>query len=173
MNQINIIGRLVEEPKVSHTSQGVVIVSGRIAVARGYNSKENQEPVTDFFNFTAFRGTAEIIQNWCQKGKRVAFSGSLQNQSWTDEQGQQRTKTVILVNEVTLIDKKDNQQQTQYNQPQQQYQQPQYNQQQYNNQYQQQPKQWQPPYQEPHQQNQFNNVNYKNSISDKDLPWEN
>lgn len=160
MNQINIIGRLVEEPKTNQTQDGTVIVSGRIAVPRTY-SKEGQEPITDFFSFSAFRSTAEIISKYCQKGKRVALSGTLQNHTWQDQQGQNHVKTIIMVNSVTLIDRKDettNQPTNQYNQ---------------NTQYNR-PTQ-SPQFQTP--QSTYTQPNFskpqQNYINDDDLPWMN
>ena len=165
MNQINIIGRLVADVKTNQTQDRTLICSGRIAVPRIYAQKEGQEPITDFFDFSAFRGTAEIISKYCQKGKRVALSGTLQNHSWTDQQGQGHTKTIILVNGVTLIDKKDqveNAQQQQYQQPN-------------NNYYQQQPQAPQQNFYQPQQQYQQTQPNFnkpqQNYVEVDDLSW--
>lgn len=178
MNQINLVGRLVADVRTNQTADGTKICSGRIAVPRSYGQKDGQQPITDFFNFAAFRGTAEIISNYCKKGHLVAFSGSLQNQDWTDEQGQLHQRNVILVNSVTLLEKKNNNTDQQQSG---QYQQPNNN---YNNGYNQPQPQYNPQYQQPQQQGQFYqpqpqpqytqpNLNkpQQNVINDSDLPW--
>lgn len=173
MNQINVVGRLVADVRTNQTADGTKLCSGRIAVPRSYAQKDGQQSITDFFNFAAFRGTAEIISNYCKKGHLVAFSGSLQNQDWTDEQGQPHQRTVILVNSVTLLEKKNSnaeqQQSGQYQQPNNNYNNN-YNQPQY-----QQPQQPQGQFYQPQPQPQYTQPNFnkpqQNVINDNDLPW--
>ena len=177
MNQINLVGRLVADVRTNQTADGTKICSGRIAVPRSYGQKEGQQPITDFFNFSAFRGTAEIISNYCKKGHLVAFSGSLQNQDWTDEQGQPHQRIVVVVNSVTLLEKKNvnsDQQQNQYQQPNNNYNNYNQPQPQYNPQFQQ-PQQPQSQFYQPQPQPQYTQPNFnkpqQNVINDNDLPW--
>ena len=58
-NKVIFIGRLTKDLELKVTQNGIPVVSGSIAVNRPY--KQGEERKADFFNFTAWRGTAEFI----------------------------------------------------------------------------------------------------------------
>lgn len=67
-----------------------------IAVDRGV--KREGQPDVDFFNCTAFGKTADAMAQNIAKGSRILVVGSLQNDTYTDKDGKQRTSTKIMVN---------------------------------------------------------------------------
>lgn len=105
MNNICIIGNITKDIELKETESGVKYTRFSIAVNRKFKN-ENGDYDTDFFNIVAWRGTAEFISNYFGKGKRIAISGRLQTNKYTDKDGNERIGTEIVANDAQIIEKK-------------------------------------------------------------------
>ena len=105
MNSINIIGTITKDLELKESSTGTKFVKFTIAVNRKYKN-ENGEYETDFFRVAAWRKTAEFISEYFGKGKRIGISGRLQNVTYTDNEGVERTFAEIVADDVQLIERK-------------------------------------------------------------------
>ena len=103
LNKVIIGGRLTSTPELKQTNGGVQVTSFTVAVNRKYNKDEQK---ADFINCTAWKQTAEFICNYFQKGSSICVVGSMQNRSWTDQNGQKRTVTEVIVDEALFVDSK-------------------------------------------------------------------
>ena len=101
-NKVILGGRLTADPELKQTPNGVAVVSFSIAVNRIFGSGGQQQ--TDFFNVTAWRATAEFVSRYFHKGSSICVVGSIQNRSWTDQNGQKRYATDIIADEVQFVD---------------------------------------------------------------------
>lgn len=106
LNKVILGGRLTANPELKQTQSGVPVTSFSIAVRRKVGSA-GQQPETDFFNVTAWRGTAEFICRYFKKGSSICVTGTLQNRSWTDSQGVKKYATDIVAEEATFVDGRD------------------------------------------------------------------
>ena len=106
MNKVVMVGNLTKDPEVRYSagSQPVAIVSFSIAVSR--RVKREGAPDADFFNCTAFGKTGEVVGKYFRKGVRIGISGRIENESWTDKEGQKRSGTKIMVEEIEFCEKK-------------------------------------------------------------------
>ena len=105
-NKVILGGRMTADPELKQTSNGTPVCSFSIAV----NKKNKQE--TDFFNCIAWRGQAELISRYFRKGSSIFITGILQTRSWTDQNGQKRYATDVVVEEVSFVDSKNDSTQT-------------------------------------------------------------
>ncbi len=103
-NKVILGGRLTADPELKQTTSGVAVVSFKIAVNRRFTSKDSQQQEADFFNVTAWRSTAEFVSRYFRKGSAICVVGSIQNRSYTDQQGQKRYMTDIVADEVQFVD---------------------------------------------------------------------
>lgn len=101
-NKIMLGGRLTSAPELKQTQSGVPVCSFSIAVNR--RAKAGEERVADFFNVTAWRATAELVHKYFNKGSSILVVGTLQNRSWTDQNGQKHFATDIVADEVSFVD---------------------------------------------------------------------
>lgn len=85
-NRIIVIGRLVADPELRTTQNGVNVASFRVAVNRPRDKEKS-----DFFNVVAWRQNAEFITRYFSKGKLIGIEGSLQTRDYTDKEGNKRT----------------------------------------------------------------------------------
>lgn len=85
-NKVIMIGRLVADPELRTTQNGVNVASFRVAVNRPRDKEKS-----DFFNVVAWRQNAEFITRYFSKGKLIGIEGSLQTRDYTDKEGNRRT----------------------------------------------------------------------------------
>ena len=122
MNNVQILGNITRDLELKYTQSGVCIGSFGIA----YNEKRKQQDgsygdVVHFFDCTAFGKTAENINSYFHKGSKILIDGSLDYQSWKNQDGKTQSKVGIKVRSFDFIDKKSD---NQANQQQQAYQPP-------------------------------------------------
>ena len=103
-NKVILGGRLTADPELKTTTSGISVTSFTVAVNR--RSRSDEESKADFFNVTAWRQNAEFITRYFKKASSICLTGSLQNRSWTDQQGQKRFATEVVVDEVFFVDAK-------------------------------------------------------------------
>lgn len=106
LNHVTIMGRLCADPELRYTNQGdIPVTSFRIAVERDY-ANQSGERETDFYDVTAWRGTAEIICEYFSKGRMIAIDGRLETRSWEDRDGNNRVSVGIVAESVYFADSK-------------------------------------------------------------------
>ena len=104
-NKVMMGGRITADPELKQTPNGVAVCTFSMAVNR--KAKQGEEQKADFFNVTAWRGTAEFVHKYFRKGSSIFVVGQLQNRSWTDTNGQKRYATDIIADEVSFVDGKN------------------------------------------------------------------
>ena len=87
-NKVIMMGRIVNDPELKTTPNGVSTCSFRIAVDRRFQQK-GEEKKSDFFNVTAWRQQAEFVRNYFAKGRMILVEGELQTRAYTDKNGKQ------------------------------------------------------------------------------------
>lgn len=100
MNKAVLTGRLARDPEVRATKEGLVIARFTLAVDRKKDEK------ADFFNLTAFGKTGEFVEKYLKKGTKINVIGRLQNDEYTNRDGQKVTSTIIIVDEVEFCESK-------------------------------------------------------------------
>ena len=107
MNKWTGTGRLTKDPVIRYTTgeNKTAVASFSIAVDR--RIKREGGPDADFFDCTAWGKTAEFMEKYWKKGMKAAISGRLENESWTDKEGNKRISTKIIVDEIEFCEKKE------------------------------------------------------------------
>jgi single-strand DNA-binding protein len=104
-NKVIIGGRLTSDVQLKTTPSGVSITSFSVAVNR--RGKSGDEAKADFISVVAWRGTAEFICKYFKKGSSLCIVGSLQNRTWTDQQGARHYATDVVADEAMFVDGKN------------------------------------------------------------------
>ncbi len=108
MNKVILIGNLTRDPELKETQSGIYVCKFSIAVNRKFQNTDGERE-TDFFNITAWRGTAETIANNCKKGNKLLVEGSIQLRKYEDKEGISRTLIDITASEVEFLTPKSRQ----------------------------------------------------------------
>ena len=101
LNKVILMGNLVADPEFKTTPSGVAVTTFRIAVGRRF-AKQGDEVTADFFSIVCWRQNAEFVSKYFTKGKPIVVVGSLQNRTWTDQNGQKHYITEVVADEVTF-----------------------------------------------------------------------
>ena len=106
MNKVYLIGNLTRDPELSTTSSGVSVCRLSIAVGRRFSNADGERE-TDFFNITAWRGTAENCAKFLKKGNKIAVSGSIQTRNYERPDGTKGFAVDIIADEVEFLSSKN------------------------------------------------------------------
>lgn len=100
MNHVVLIGRLTRDPELRVVANNTRSVANfTLAVNRVY-SKEKE---ADFFRVVVWGKQAEHVANYLKKGSQCAVTGSIQNSSYTDKEGNTRYTTDIIADRVEFL----------------------------------------------------------------------
>jgi single-strand DNA-binding protein len=97
LNETKIVGNLVREPELCHTSQGTPIVDISLGVNEAYiNGEGKKHDVTTFVDVQIWGKSAEALAKHVKKGEQVFVSGPLRQSTWKDpETGKNRSKLFV------------------------------------------------------------------------------
>lgn len=101
INSVTIMGRLTAAPELKYTRDDVPFCSFSMALERPYKNKDGEREV-DFVDVTAWRGTAEFIERYFGKGDMLAVLGKLRQERWTTEDGQNRSKLIVVAQDASF-----------------------------------------------------------------------
>jgi len=112
--KINGLFRLTRDAELKYSQNGSPILKLGVAASEKYKDKETQ----CFLDVTAFGKAAEIISQYAGvKGTQIYLSGKIQTEQWTDNNGQKKSKNVMVLEGFDFV---SNKQQQNSQQPQQQ-----------------------------------------------------
>ena len=104
LNKIFLMGRLVADPELKQTTSGLPVVTFRIAVDRDRRNKETGERDADFVTIVAWRNTAEFVSRYFSKGRMAIVEGRLQIRPYTDRDGNKRSATEVVADNIYFGD---------------------------------------------------------------------
>ena len=100
LNSCSFTGRLTRDAETTTVgSKGTSLTKFAIANTTGFGQYEK----TSFFNCQVWGKAGEAIRQYLTKGKQVAVTGVLENQKWTDNDGQSHDSWILTVSAVTLL----------------------------------------------------------------------
>ena len=113
MNSVNIIGTMTRDVDLKYLPSGTAAGSFAIAVNQDYKNQAGQKvEKTSFFDIKVIGKQAETINSYFKKGSRIGITGSLEQETWSAQDGSNRSRIIIKLESFSFIDKKaDNQSQ--------------------------------------------------------------
>ena len=104
LNKVQLIGNLTAEPEIRETPNGQKVATFSLATNRRWKDASGMlQEDTEFHNCVAWRGLADIAEQYMHKGKKVYVEGYLKTRSWDDASGVKRYKTEIIADNVILL----------------------------------------------------------------------
>jgi single-strand DNA-binding protein len=99
-NMVILIGNLGKDPEVHTTGSGKMIVNLSVATTKSWNDRDSGErrERTEWHRVVIFSdGLAKVADKYLHKGSKVYLQGSLQTRKWTDNEGQDRYSTDVVL----------------------------------------------------------------------------
>lgn len=104
-NKVIMMGRIVNDPELKTTPQGVNVCSFRVAVDRRFTPK-GEERKSDFFNVVAWRQQAEFVNRYFSKGRMILVEGEMTTRNYTDKNGNPATWYEIVADRISFTGEK-------------------------------------------------------------------
>src|SRR3954463_11434740 len=109
-NKVMLMGNVTRDPQLKYLPSQTPVAEFGLAVNRRYRTAqgEDREEVA-FIEMSAFGKQAEVINQYCQKGKPLFIEGRLKYDQWDDkETGQKRSKLSVILESFQFIGSRDN-----------------------------------------------------------------
>lgn len=113
VNKVILVGNLGADPEIRRTQDGRPIANLRIATSESWRDKNTGERKerTEWHRVVVFNeGLCKVIEQYVKKGSKVYLEGALQTRKWTDQSGQERYSTEVVLqgfnSVLTMLDSK-------------------------------------------------------------------
>ena len=113
LNKVQIIGNCGDDPTIRYMPNGNAVANLTLATSEKWKDKNTGEPKeeTEWHRIVAFGKLAEIIGEYVRKGSKLYIEGKLKTRKWTDQQGQEKYTTEIVVDgfsgQMIMLDSKE------------------------------------------------------------------
>lgn len=110
MNNVILTGRIAKDLELKYTQNGKAYCRFTLAVDKGMSKEKKQEAeakgqqTADFINIVVWGTTAETINKYTAKGKKILVYGSIETGSYTAQDGSKRYTTDVLVNRAEILE---------------------------------------------------------------------
>ncbi|ECD6033992.1 single-stranded DNA-binding protein SSB2 [Salmonella enterica] len=123
VNKVILVGNLGQDPEVRYMPNGGAVANLTLATSESWRDKQDGEirEHTEWHRVVVFGKLAEIASEYLCKGAQVYIEGQLRTRKWTDQSGQDKYTTEVLVGQngtMQMLGRRDSQPQ-QGGQPQQ------------------------------------------------------
>lgn len=107
MNKAILMGRLTRDPEVRYSQNDSSMAIARFSLAVDRRYKKQGDTVTaDFFNCTAFGKQGEFVEKYLKQGTKIVVIGRIQNDNYTNKDGQKVYSVQIMVEEIEFAESK-------------------------------------------------------------------
>lgn len=111
VNKVILVGNLGKDPEVRTTQDGTKIVNLTLATSETWNDRASGERKerTEWHRVVIFNERlADVAERFLRKGSKIYVEGALQTRKWTDQSGQERYTTEVVISrfrgELTMLD---------------------------------------------------------------------
>lgn len=100
VNKVILVGNLGQDPEVRYMPNGGAVANMTLATSESWRDKQTGESKekTEWHRVVLFGKLAEVAGEYLKKGSQVYIEGALQTRKWTDQGGQERYTTEVVVN---------------------------------------------------------------------------
>lgn len=105
VNKAILLGNVGKEPDIRDVN-GVKVAQFTLATSeKGFTRKDGTQvpDKTEWHNIVCWRGLAEIVEKYVQKGAKLYIDGKITTRSWDDQQGQKRYITEVVADNLEML----------------------------------------------------------------------
>ncbi len=111
VNKVILVGNLGKDPEIRTLPSGEKVVNFSLATSETWNDRASGERKerTEWHRIVVFNERiADVVEKYVKKGAKVYIEGALQTRKWTDQSGQEKFSTEIVIGkfkgELTMLD---------------------------------------------------------------------
>src|SRR5574338_1124996 len=112
VNKVMLIGNLGADPEARSLNNGGEVVNLRLATTETWGKGDDRKEKTEWHNVVIFNeNLGKVAKNYLRKGSKVYLEGQIQTRKWTDQSGNDRYTTEIVLQrfrgELVLLDSRE------------------------------------------------------------------
>ena len=113
VNKVILVGNLGDDPEVRSLNNGGEVVNLRVATSENWKDRDgNRQERTEWHRVVIFNeNLGRVAKQYLRKGSKVYLEGQIQTRKWTDQSGQDRYSTEIVLQrfrgELVLLDRRE------------------------------------------------------------------
>jgi single-strand DNA-binding protein len=99
VNKVTLVGNLGKDPEARSMNNGGEVVSFTLATSETWNDRDgNKQEKTEWHNVVIFNeNLGKVAKNYLRKGQKAYIEGQLQTRKWTDQNGNDRYTTEVVL----------------------------------------------------------------------------
>lgn len=124
INKVTLLGNIGKDPEIRTSQNGKRIANLTLATSEVWKDKNTgeQKEQTEWHKVVCFNdGLSGIIERFVKKGSKIYIEGQLKTRKWTDQSGQERYSTEVVIDQfkgdIVLCDRQGSGQQEHREQP--------------------------------------------------------
>ena len=107
-NQVILLGNLTRDVELKHTPSNQAVANIGLAMNRQYQTRDGERrEETTFVDCEAWGRQAEVMAQYLAKGRPVFIQGRLKLDTWQDQQGQNRSKLKVVIENFQFVGGRD------------------------------------------------------------------
>ena len=106
MTKVILMGNLTRDPEIRYSQGENSLAIARFSIAVNRRFSRQGDTDTDFFNCTAFGKQAEFVEKYFKQGSRMLLTGRVQNDNYTNKNGERVYSVQILADEIEFAERK-------------------------------------------------------------------
>jgi single-strand DNA-binding protein len=104
LNKVFLIGNLTRDPELRYIPSGSAVATFTIAVNRVFNTQAGEKKEqTSFIRIVVWGRRAEVCGEYLSKGSPVFVEGRLQSRDWETQDGQKRSTTEVVADNIQFL----------------------------------------------------------------------
>ena len=113
VNKVILVGNLGADPEARSLNNGGEVVNMRVATSESWKDRDgNRQERTEWHNVVIFNeNLGRVAKNYLRKGSKVYLEGQLQTRKWTDQNGNDKYTTEVVLQrfrgELVLLDSRE------------------------------------------------------------------
>ncbi len=111
VNKVILVGNLGRDPEIRSFQNGGRVANLSVATSESWKDRATGErkEKTEWHRVAIFNDRlVEVVEKYLKKGSKVYIEGQLETRKWTDQQGQERYTTEVVLRqfrgELTMLD---------------------------------------------------------------------
>ena len=111
VNKVILVGNLGADPEARSMNNGGEVVTMRVATSESWKDRHgNRQERTEWHSVVIFNeNLGRVAKNYLRKGSKCYLEGQLQTRKWTDQSGNDRYSTEVVLQrfrgELVLLDR--------------------------------------------------------------------
>ncbi len=106
-NKVILVGNLTRDIELRYLQSGTAVANSAIATSRKFTSNGEKKEEVMFIDITFFGRSGEIANQYLRKGSKILVEGRLKFDQWVDQNGQKRSKHTINVENMQMLDSRN------------------------------------------------------------------